>query len=83
MAYADLRDFIAALDRARARGGEAGLASETLSGELNQIEEGNAQLIADQSCWIEARAERKVQRQEPEPRQRRSPRPTAKLDPNA
>ncbi|MDH4347894.1 MAG: hypothetical protein OEW17_03740, partial [Gemmatimonadota bacterium] len=55
---------VAALDRARALGSEAGVAADSLAGELSQIEEGNAQLIVDQSRWIEARAERRVALQE-------------------
>ena len=43
---------------------EAGLAAESLAGELGQIEEGNAQLTTDQARWIEARAERRVALQE-------------------
>ena len=61
---ARLEAAVAALDRARSLGSEAGLVADSLAGELTQIEEGNAQLIADQSRWIEARAERKAALQE-------------------
>jgi len=61
---ARLEAAVTALDRARALGSEAGLAAESLAGELGQIEEGNAQLTTDQARWIEARAERRVALQE-------------------